>query len=79
METTASDGKNQAIRYYLTPNTHTCLHKHTILYAYTCIDEAVYRWNTRKASESERFTDMFNKSIGLVRKWNEIKVGLEAA
>ena len=43
------------------------------------IDEAVYRWNTRKTSESERFTDMFAKSIGLVRKWSEIKVGLMAA
>ena len=27
----------------------------------------VYRWNTRKASESERFSDMFDKSIGLVK------------
>ena len=43
------------------------------------IDEAVYRWNTRKMSESERFTHMFNKSIGLVKKWEDIKVGLEAA
>ena len=43
------------------------------------IDEAVYRWNTRKASQSERFEDMFDKSIGLVRKWSEIKVGLVAA
>ena len=43
------------------------------------IDEAVFRWNTRKASQSERFTDMFNKSIGLVRKWSEIRVGLMAA
>lgn len=43
------------------------------------IDEAVFRWNTRKASQSERFTDMFNKSIGLVKKWSEIRVGLMAA
>ena len=40
------------------------------------IDEDVYRWNTRKMSESERFTHMFDKSIGLVRKWSEIRVGL---
>ena len=40
------------------------------------INEAVYRWNTRKMSESERFTHMFDKSIGLVRKWSEIRVGL---
>ena len=30
-------------------------------------------------SESERFAHMFAKSIGLVRKWSEIKVGLMAA
>ena len=43
------------------------------------IDEAVYRWNTRKMGESERFAHMFDKSIGLVRKWSEIRVGLMAA
>ena len=43
------------------------------------IDEAVYRWNTRKASQSERFSDMFDQSIGLVRKWSEIRIGLVAA
>ena len=30
-------------------------------------------------SEPERFAHMFEKSIGLVRKWTEIKVGLIAA
>ena len=30
------------------------------------IDEAVYRWNTRKISESGRITDLFKKSIGVV-------------
>lgn len=30
------------------------------------IDEAVYRWNTRKADESARFADMIHRSIGLV-------------
>ena len=29
------------------------------------IDESVYRWNTRKTSETTRFQDMFNKSIGV--------------
>lgn len=43
------------------------------------IDEAVYRWNTRKMSESKRFAHMFDRSIGLVKKWGEIKVGLRAA
>ena len=30
------------------------------------IDEAVYRWNTRKADESARFADMIHRSIGVV-------------
>ena len=38
------------------------------------IDEALYRWNTRKASQSERFSDMFNKSIGLIVTWRELKL-----
>lgn len=43
------------------------------------IDEAVYRWNTRKMSESERFAHMFDKSMGLVCKLSEVRVGLIAA
>ena len=31
------------------------------------IDEACFRWNTRKAFQVERFLDMFYMSIGLVR------------
>ena len=38
------------------------------------IDESVYRWYTRKASQTERFFDMFNKSIGLIVTWNELKL-----
>lgn len=34
-------------------------------YLQAYIDEAVYRWNTRKADECARFVDMFAKSIGL--------------
>ncbi len=37
------------------------------------VDEAVYRYNTRKWSESARFEDMFARSIGIVRYsdvWN---------
>lgn len=30
------------------------------------VNEAVYRWNTRKANESVRFTDMFHRSISVV-------------
>ena len=33
----------------------------------------------KKMDESERFVHMFEKSIGLVRKWSEIRVGLMVA
>lgn len=56
-----------------------CYHDVSDEHLQSYIDEAVYRWNTRKASESERFSDMFVKSIGLVRKWSEIRIGLMAA
>ncbi len=56
-----------------------CYHDVSDEHLQSYIDEAVYRWNTRKASQSERFEDMFDKSIGLVRKWSEIRVGLTAA
>jgi hypothetical protein len=36
-------------------------------------------FKTIKMSESERFAHMFDKSIGLVKKWSEIRVGLIAA
>ncbi len=42
------------------------------------IDEAVYRWNTRKASESERFSDMFARSIGLIVRWSEVRLCVAA-
>jgi hypothetical protein len=38
-----------------------------------------YRWKKRKMSKSERFAHMFDKSICLVHKWSEIRVGLMAA
>ena len=56
-----------------------CYHDVSDEHLQSYIDEAVYRWNTRKMSESERFAHMFDKSIGLVRKWSEIRVGLVAA
>jgi hypothetical protein len=37
------------------------------------LDEAVYRYNTRKADESARFADMFCKSISIV-SYADIKV-----
>ena len=56
-----------------------CYHDVSDEHLQSYIDEAAYRWNTRKMSESERFAHMFDKSIGLVRKWSEIRVGLAAA
>ena len=43
------------------------------------IDEAVWRWNTRKASQENCFSEMFRISIGLRKKWTDIKVRLVAA
>ena len=42
------------------------------------IDEAVYRWNTRKMDESERFAHMFSMSIGLIVRWSEVKLCVAA-
>ena len=42
------------------------------------IDEACFRWNTRKMCESERFTDMFTTSIGLVKPNSEFKLCIAA-
>ena len=44
-----------------------CYHDVSDEHLQSYIDEAVYRWNTRKMSESERFAHVFDKSIGLVR------------
>ena len=42
-------------------------------YVQRYLDEAVYRYNTRKADESARFADMFCKSIGIV-SYTDVKV-----
>lgn len=51
-----------------------CYHDVSNEHLQSYIDEAVYRWNTRKASQSERFSDMFNKSIVLIVTWSELKL-----
>ena len=56
-----------------------CYHDVSDEHLQSYINESVYRWNTRKASQEERFSDMFAKSIGIVRRWVEIRVGLMAA
>lgn len=42
------------------------------------IDEAVYRYNTRKADESARFADMFRMSICAV-PYEDVRMGMETA
>lgn len=44
-----------------------CYHNVTDEHLQAYIDEACFRWNTRKMDESERFAHMFETSIGLVR------------
>ena len=56
-----------------------CYHDVSDAHLQSYINEAVYRWNTRKMDESERFAHMFKMSIGIVCKWTDIKVGLMAA
>ena len=56
-----------------------CYHDVSDEHLQSYIDEAVFRWNTRKMSESQRFAHMFEMSIGIVRKWTDIKVGLMVA
>ena len=73
--TNSIEGFWSHFRRMITGCYHDVSDEHLQLY----IDEAVYRWNTRKASESERFSDMFKKSIGLVKRWEDIRVGRRAA
>ena len=51
-----------------------CYHDVSDEHLQSYIDEAVYRWNTRKMSESERFAHMFAKSIGLIVTWSELRL-----
>lgn len=48
---------------------HDCSDKHLQNY----VDEACYRWNTRKVSEGWRFKDMFCKCVGKVVKWEDVR------
>lgn len=44
-----------------------CYHDVSDEHLQAYIDEACFRWNTRKAFGFGRFSDMFDKSIGLVK------------
>ena len=51
-----------------------CYHDVSDKHLQSYIDEACFRWNTRKAFQLERFYDMFDKSMGLIVTWSELKV-----
>ena len=44
-----------------------CYHDVSDEHLQSYIDEVCFRWNTRKMGESERFTHMFQTSIGLIK------------
>lgn len=44
-----------------------CYHNVSDEHLQVYVDEAVFRWNTRKMAESQRFSHMFEASIGLVK------------
>ena len=48
-----------------------CYHNVSDAYLQTYVNEASFRWNTRKICESRRFFQMFQKSIGLVKTYKE--------
>ena len=49
-----------------------CYHDVSDEHLQSYIDEACFRWNTRKMGESERFTLMFRASIGLIKTNQEM-------
>ena len=51
-----------------------CYHNVSDEHLQSYIDEAVYRWNMRKASQMERFVDMFAKCVGLTVTWEELRL-----
>ncbi len=51
-----------------------CYHDVSDAHLQAYIDEAVYRWNTRKETQSARFYDMFNKSIGHIVPCSELRL-----
>ena len=56
-----------------------CYHNVSDEHLQSYIDEACFRWNTRKMSESERFAQMFGSAIGLVKTNREFVLCCKAA
>lgn len=54
-----------------------CYHNIAVKYLQRYVDEACYRWNTRKDSENSRFEYMFKQSIGIVN-YKAVKMGMAA-
>ena len=55
-----------------------CYHDVSDEHLQSYIDEACFRWNTRKMAESERFTLMFGKAIGNVIPNEKLKLCIAA-
>lgn len=55
-----------------------CYHNIDVKYLQRYVDEACYRWNTRKDSENSRFEYMFKQSIGIV-DYKDVKMTKVAA
>ncbi len=51
-----------------------CYHDVSDEHLQAYIDESVYRWNMRKASQTERFSDMFGKSVGSIVTWGDLRL-----
>ena len=51
-----------------------CYHDVSDEHLQSYIDEACFRWNTRKMDEPERFSHMFSSAIGLVKPNREFKL-----
>ena len=54
-----------------------CYHNIDVKYLQRYVDEACYRWNTRKDSENSRFEHMFKQSIGIV-DYKDVKMEVAA-
>ena len=55
-----------------------CYHDVSDAHLQSYIDEACFRWNTRKMGESGRFAHMFETSIGLVKPNREFRLCVAA-
>ena len=53
-----------------------CYHDVSDKYLQRYVDEACFRWNTRKTTEGDRFKSMFLRSLGIVRYSDVTSIGM---